>query len=859
MERNESYKDLVECCDHPLHDVSGDVIIRDRLTVCGNLRAHKVDPAERGLFLTEESLKESCTVCRKGDWALVGTKSPFDVYRWDNGWYKTDVTHEVIVPLENYLEEFETKLKVLGENAEEIAWNDTCNMNNYKTAGTYRITGERTNKADNLPIGNANPGHTIDGVLYVLNSSLPNGGVSEDDKCVTQFLMLSNRVGGQEGDMYMRSGYGLHTSDDSFTWKPWEKFQTNIEVGVVSDDATHDPSNFAPINANGLNSLVDNGIYSGVYLTEEALSGDSTKAQTFVMVVINNYAAAGDYKTFTQIKFAVTNAGEYSMERRSRGFDGKWSGWINEYNDLSTRMDEAELRIGEAEKNIALNTAEIDQLKERNLAEIPTFTGVVDSTEIVPAQIATQFLGVYYIKSKNVFAALNGDNYYTGWQAQGMFQSSKCYNQNGVAVENRIYYLKDMFDTGKAPSLVFLKSGSFVEVNDNADVEEAITSLQERAVLHEDSLTTKGKQIATLQTKVQDVIYTNQDQQEAINAQAAGLAEAERRIQEHTTQIGLMQEEVDEVEKKQLSLSVKDNGNIILSNTNGESKEFMPATPSGDPMHEAYRLLGGTYYQNAVYNNGEDVIKKTMWESLVDDADYNAKWGLNLIPDDATFVKTLKYNGVDREVWEFGNPLLSGRKVWAVAEYASDGTKIWDDKVYVSRGGMWSLASLGDLTNADMRKILLSPYVLNSEGSCASDMGRVVCKNGTKPNAVLAQYFLDGQRSEVLMFGYIITSSVAINILCKVFLPYEILSLPYNFTALNMQYCKMKCVKTATMVIPKISVRSIIYALNKTTESVTITFPSALYDRLMDTSTTLGAELVALLESKSNITFARGE
>jgi hypothetical protein len=43
------------------------------------------------------------------------------------------------------------------------------------------------------------------------------------------------------------------------------------------------------------------------------------------------------------------------------------------------------------------------------------------------------------------------------------------------------------------------------------------------------------------------------------------------------------------------------------------------------------------------------------------------------------------------------------------------------------------------------------------------------------------------------------------------------------------------------------------------TTAITLTFPSALYDRLMDTSTTLGAELVELLESMSNITFARGE
>lgn len=124
MERNESYKDLDECCDHPLHDVSGDVIIRDRLTVCGNLRAHKVDPAERGLFLTEESLRESCTVCRKGDWALVGETSPFKVYRWDNGWYDTETTHEVNIPLNEYLTK-EEALQTYVSDAELQAEADT--------------------------------------------------------------------------------------------------------------------------------------------------------------------------------------------------------------------------------------------------------------------------------------------------------------------------------------------------------------------------------------------------------------------------------------------------------------------------------------------------------------------------------------------------------------------------------------------------------------------------------------------------------------------------------------------------------------------------------------------------------------
>lgn len=46
-----------------------------------------------------------------------------------------------------------------------------------------------------------------------------------------------------------------------------------------------------------------------------------------------------------------------------------------------------------------------------------------------------------------------------------------------------------------------------------------------------------------------------------------------------------------------LTLTVKDNGNIVLGNIAGQTKEFMPATPSGDPMHYAYEAAG------AVWNN----------------------------------------------------------------------------------------------------------------------------------------------------------------------------------------------------------------------------------------------------------------
>ena len=100
---------------------------------------------------------------------------------------------------------------------------------------------------------------------------------------------------------------------------------------------------------------------------------------------------------------------------------------------------------------------------------------------------------------------------------------------------------------------------------------------------------------------------------------------------------------VEAIQKKELQLSVKDNGNIILSNANGESKEFMPATPSGDPMHYAYENM----LLAAEYNNTDTFkIKRTIWSTFVDSIEYKAKWDLDIV--DASLVQpdSLVINGV---------------------------------------------------------------------------------------------------------------------------------------------------------------------------------------------------------------------
>lgn len=168
------------------------------------------------------------------------------------------------------------------------------------------------------------------------------------------------------------------------------------------------------------------------------------------------------------------------------------------------------------------------------------------------------------------------------------------------------------------------------------------------------------------------------------------------RIRENTANISEIEEEVA-TKQQELTLTVLDNGNIRISNLQGQTKDFMPATPSGDPMHYAYEAMGAVW-------NTKDSISATPWASLVDDADYNAQWGLNLIPGNATFVKNVEYKGVDKEVYEMTHP-CSGRTVWVVATYSSSGVKVWDETLFVIRQGRWTYFAVGDLTNDNIRDI----------------------------------------------------------------------------------------------------------------------------------------------------------
>lgn len=198
------------------------------------------------------------------------------------------------------------------DNSEVHEWNSDSSINTFVNAGTYAIIGERLNVADGLPIANSNPGHTISARLVVLDSSIIGTG-KDSDKCVTQILYLGNRTGG-DGDVYIRTGRGSSKNQltGGYGWEPWGKLQQNIEVGQVTS----------------LDCYIDNGMYSGVY------TDGTTFFETFVMVVINNYAVAGEtgkVRSVSQFKYALGTDGTFSYKTRTgQGNTGiAWGDWVD--------------------------------------------------------------------------------------------------------------------------------------------------------------------------------------------------------------------------------------------------------------------------------------------------------------------------------------------------------------------------------------------------------------------------------------------------------------------------------------------------------------------------------------------------
>lgn len=92
------------------------------------------------------------------------------------------------------------------------------------------------------------------------------------------------------------------------------------------------------------------------------------------------------------------------------------------------------------------------------------------------------------------------------------------------------------------------------------------------------------------------------------------------RIRENSAKIEELQAEDTNIKVKTLNLTVKDNGNIVLANADGVSQEFMPATPSGDPMHYMYEKCGAVWNGDTGYwelNGLTDMTTEDMQDSYL--------------------------------------------------------------------------------------------------------------------------------------------------------------------------------------------------------------------------------------------------
>lgn len=268
------------------------------------------------------------------------------------------------------------KLDAAGSGATKIVWDSSSNMNDFKTPGVYDIYGERTRQDDNLPILNASPGHSIAARLTVVASTLQP---ANNEICITQFLQLSNRIG-REGTTYVRTYNENNNSMNG--WSAWQKQMGMVETVINTNTNSFNSEIFAGYAASvgeGLNGMIDNGIYSGIYTDGINYSGEwddnlgkplyvidpagINYLETFVLIVINDYVASGQAglpRHITQLKYAVDAiTGQSTVKKRVGTGDDRisWGDWEDIGGSGSNEVDVTDKLLSDGLLYLAYQTA----------------------------------------------------------------------------------------------------------------------------------------------------------------------------------------------------------------------------------------------------------------------------------------------------------------------------------------------------------------------------------------------------------------------------------------------------------------------------------------------------------------------
>lgn len=266
-----------------------------------------------------------------------------------------------------------------------------------------------------------------------------------------------------------------------------------------------------------------------------------------------------------------------------------------------------------------------------------------------------------------------------------------------------------------------------------------------------------------------------------------------------------------------LTLTVKDNGNIVLANIQGQSKEFMPATPSGDPMHYAYVAAGAEYN-----DTGSDIVKTTPWADMIDD-DYTGDYG----------------------------------------------------KTVVHKAGYWYLNGLGDITNEEMKKIFVRGNVNFTVGNTLSvwkgDKNIYIRTNlnynGGSQETIAGSRLTQGNTAlQIALFTNNMREGIATATLFKAsqfhnIYQYHILGVFYSYPLVDFSnsthLISLKLTALDGSAIFKdasnLSMKSVLYMINHeaATSAITITLHADVYNRCM-----ANADILAALQAHTNVSLA---
>ena len=259
-----------------------------------------------------------------------------------------------------------------------------------------------------------------------------------------------------------------------------------------------------------------------------------------------------------------------------------------------------------------------------------------------------------------------------------------------------------------------------------------------------------------------------------------------------------------------LQLTVKDNGNIVLSNIQGQSKEFMPATPSGDPMHYAYIAAGAEYN-----GTGADIVKDAPWADMIDD-DYTGDYG----------------------------------------------------KTVIHKAGYWYLNGLGDITNDEIRKIYQATSNFPTSNNLNAYFGWVDFRTNFKGVRPLSGWttltctgIADGSNNFIIL-DLSSLKSVYITSMSKINKIKHILGEKFFFTSAQNLDIDSNLITARFNQLSKniyigkssvLSVKSVLYMINneKATSAITITLHADVYARAM-----ANADVIAALEAHPNVSLA---